>query len=62
MYQKEVEETRCLWNKVADDWLIQVGDEGDRHPILNSDPVLWKFVGMVDGLSNRCWMRYRLFD
>ena len=25
MYQKEVEETRCLWNKLADDWLIQVG-------------------------------------
>ena len=47
MYQKEVEETRCLWNKLADDWLIQVGDEGDRNRILNSDPVLWKFAGMV---------------
>ena len=51
MYQKEVEETRCLWNKLADDWLIQVGDEGDRNRILNSDPVLWKFAGMVDGLK-----------
>ena len=51
MYQKEVEETRCLWNKLADDWLIQVGDEGDRNRILNSDPVLWEFAGMVDGLK-----------
>ena len=44
------EETRNLWNRVADGWQIQVGDDGDRNRILNSDPVLWQFAGNVGGL------------
>ena len=46
----ETEETKALWNRVADDWDIQVGDEGDSNRILNSDPVLWEFAGDVKGL------------
>jgi 2-polyprenyl-3-methyl-5-hydroxy-6-metoxy-1,4-benzoquinol methylase len=40
-----------MWNRVADDWLIQVGDNGDANRMLNSDPVLWAFAGDVRGLS-----------
>jgi SAM-dependent methyltransferase len=40
---------RDFWNSVADDWRIQVGDEGDENRRLNSDPVLWKFAGDVRG-------------
>ncbi|GAP97213.1 class I SAM-dependent methyltransferase [Leptolyngbya sp. NIES-2104] len=36
------------WNQKAQDWDIQVGDLGDRNRILNSDPVLWQFVGDVN--------------
>ena len=51
MDQTETEETRVFWDRVADDWNKQVGDDGDRNRILNSDPVLWKFAGKVTGLS-----------
>src|SRR5262245_29985228 len=50
MSNDEFEATRDLWNRVADDWRIQVGDEGDGNRILNSDPVLWQFAGDVNGL------------
>ena len=43
MSDPEVEESLDFWNRVADDWQIQVGHDGDRNRILNSDPVLWKF-------------------
>lgn len=43
--------TRAFWDRVADDWRIQVGDEGDANRVLNSDPVLWRFVGDVRGLA-----------
>jgi ubiquinone/menaquinone biosynthesis C-methylase UbiE len=49
MSDSELEETRDLWNRVADDWRMQVGDEGDGNHILNSDPVLWAFAGDVSG-------------
>ena len=49
MRNGEYNETRDLWNRVADDWRRQVGDEGDANRILNSDPVLWAFVGDVKG-------------
>jgi SAM-dependent methyltransferase len=49
MNDGEFEETRSLWNRIADDWRIQVGDDGDGNRILNSDPVLWKFAGDVSG-------------
>ena len=38
-----------FWNRVADDWQIQVGTAGDRNRLLNSDPVLWAFAGDVAG-------------
>lgn len=43
-------EVRRCWNLLADDWQIQVGDEGDSNRRLNSDPVLWEFLGDVRGL------------
>ena len=46
-----IEETKAFWNDVARDWNVQVGDEGDRNRILNSDPVLWDFAGDVAGLK-----------
>src|SRR5439155_23718010 len=50
MSDGELEEVRDFWNRIADDWQIQVGDDGDRNRILNSDPVLWEFAGDVSGL------------
>src|SRR5215471_2920624 len=51
MSDSVLKETRQLWNRVADDWQIQVGEDGDQNRILNSDPVLWKFAGDVNGLA-----------
>ncbi len=45
----DLDDTRASWNRHADDWRIQVGDEGDSNRILNSDPVLWAFAGDVRG-------------
>ena len=47
----ELDDVREFWNRVADDWQIQVGSDGDANRRLNSDPVLWKFVGDVRGTS-----------
>ena len=49
MTDHDLQETREMWNQVADDWQIQVGEDGDRNRILNSDPVLWAFAGEVKG-------------
>jgi SAM-dependent methyltransferase len=49
MHDREREATHALWNRVADDWRIQVGDDGDANRRLNSDPVLWAFAGDVSG-------------
>jgi SAM-dependent methyltransferase len=49
MSNGEYDDTRDLWNRVADDWQIQVGEDGDGNRILNSDPVLWAFAGDVKG-------------
>ena len=51
MRDTEIEEARDFWNSVAEDWRIQVGDEGDSNRRLNSDPVLWAFAGDVRGLE-----------
>jgi SAM-dependent methyltransferase len=40
---------REVWDRLADDWRIQVGDDGDANRRLNSDPVLWAFLGDVGG-------------
>jgi SAM-dependent methyltransferase len=47
----DARETYQSWNQKAQEWDIQVGDQGDRNRILNSDPVLWQFIGNVQGLS-----------
>jgi ubiquinone/menaquinone biosynthesis C-methylase UbiE len=49
MPDPETEKVRDLWNRVADDWDIQVGTAGDRNRVFNSDPVLWAFAGDVAG-------------
>src|SRR5215475_11871826 len=51
MSDGELEEVRALWNRVADDWQRQVGEDGDGNRILNSDPVLWALAGDVNGLT-----------
>jgi len=51
MNDEKLDETRQFWDRVACDWDIQVGDEGDRNRILNSDPVLWAFVGDPSGMD-----------
>ena len=51
MASSEIEETKAFWNQTAQDWDIQVGDEGDSNRILNSDPVLWDFAGNVADLD-----------
>ncbi|WP_010582485.1 methyltransferase domain-containing protein [Schlesneria paludicola] len=51
MSEREFEESRDFWNRVADDWRSQVGDDGDENRRLNSDPVLWAFVDEVRGLT-----------
>lgn len=42
---------RELWDQKAEDWHLQVGDEGDANRRYNSDPVLWRFLGEVSGLD-----------
>lgn len=44
-------DTVALWNANAEDWHLQVGDDGDLNRRLNSDPVLWGFLGDVAGLT-----------
>lgn len=51
MSDGSLEEVRDRWNLLADDWQIQVGDDGDSNRRLNSDPVLWDFAGDVKGLA-----------
>lgn len=38
---------RELWDQKAEDWHLQVRDDGDRNRRFNSDPVLWRFLGDV---------------
>jgi SAM-dependent methyltransferase len=47
----DIEETRAMWDRVADDWLLQVGDDGDSNRRLNSDPILWALLGDVNGMA-----------
>jgi hypothetical protein len=52
MSDREHEATHALWNRVADDWRIQVGDDGDGNRRLNFDPVLWAFAGDLNGRTS----------
>jgi hypothetical protein len=47
----DLDDAGDFWDRVAVDWEIQVGDEGDDNWRLSSDPVLWRFVREVDGLD-----------
>jgi len=49
MSDRQTEQTKNFWDRVAPDWHIQVGDQGDRNRFLNSDPILWSFAGDVAG-------------
>jgi ubiquinone/menaquinone biosynthesis C-methylase UbiE len=51
MNPSDNDKTRETWDRIAADWDIQVGDDGDSNRILNSDPVLWAFAGDVAGLA-----------
>src|SRR5262249_20758655 len=51
MSDSPFEEARKCWNLLADDWRVQVGNDGDSNRRLNSDPVLWGFAGDVIGLA-----------
>jgi ubiquinone/menaquinone biosynthesis C-methylase UbiE len=51
MDNHESDDVRDFWNRVAGEWDIQIGADGDSNRILNSDPVLWEFAGDVDGLK-----------
>ncbi len=51
MSNDEYDETRDLWNRVADDGRMQVGEEEDSHRMLNAAPVLWACAGDVNGLT-----------
>ena len=46
------QEVRKFWNTVAADWDIQVGENGDSNRVLNSDPILRKFSGEIQNLTN----------
>ena len=49
MSTPEAKETKAFWNRIAHDWDRQVGDTGDKNRVLNSDPVVWSFLGNVEG-------------
>lgn len=42
-------EVQHLWDSVAEDWDIQVGESGDENRVRNSDPLLWQYLGDVSG-------------
>jgi ubiquinone/menaquinone biosynthesis C-methylase UbiE len=48
--EQSLDDTRQVWDRLAADWEIQVGDDGDSNRRLNSDPVLWQMAGDVKGL------------
>ena len=45
----DFDEVRKFWDSVASDWQTHVGSDGDSNRRLNSDPVLWSFLGDVRG-------------
>ncbi|HMS66468.1 MAG TPA: class I SAM-dependent methyltransferase [Ignavibacteria bacterium] len=49
--EDKINELKNLWDKLATDWEIQVGKDGDNNRRLNSDPVLWEFAGDVKDLN-----------
>lgn len=50
-FKKSPLSNRELWDQKASDWHGQVGDRGDDNRLFNSDPVLWRMLGPVDGLA-----------
>ena len=50
-HPSDIDDVRDFWNRAAEDWRIQVGDEGDANRRMNSDPVVWEMLGDVRGRS-----------
>lgn len=42
---KEYKDLKESWDEKAEDWNIQVGNEGDNNRRQNSDPFLWDLLG-----------------
>jgi uncharacterized protein YhfF/SAM-dependent methyltransferase len=51
VYSPALVDPQSSWDVKATDWDGQVGETGDMNRRLNSDPVLWKLAGEVDGLD-----------
>lgn len=47
------EEVRKIWNKRTEEWNLYIGDQGERDPnrVYQSDPVLWKMLKKLTGLT-----------
>lgn len=43
-------DVRDSWDAKAEEWDRHVGEHGDANRRMNSDPVLWRFLGDVAGL------------
>ena len=50
VYSPELANAKRSWDIKAEDWDVQVGEGGDQNRQLNSDPVLWRLCGAVEGL------------
>ena len=61
MSNGELEEARDFWNRIVDDWLIQVGDDGDGNRRLHSDPVCGNSQATSVGHRARHRLRHRVF-
>ena len=48
-FKKTKLSNRDLWDRKANEWHVQVQDSGDRNRRFNSDPVLWRFLGSIEG-------------
>ena len=44
-----MDEVAKCWDEKAVEWKMLVGQRGDNNRFFNSDPILWDFVGPVEG-------------
>ena len=49
VYSPDLVDPMASWDKKAAAWDEQVGEQGDMNRRLNSDPVLWRLAGEVQG-------------
>ncbi|MFT4711152.1 MAG: hypothetical protein ACI9D0_001204 [Bacteroidia bacterium] len=50
VFSPDIADAQHSWDIKAEDWDTQVGEHGDQNRRLNSDPVLWRLCGDVEGL------------